>query len=406
MFAWELGGGLGHLIQMQPLAEDLVAQGHRVYVALRNLSGAAAVFGRSGVSFLQAPSKVCSGPPLFRRTDNFAQILANVGWADYGELFAIACGWRNLFRLTRPDLILFDHSPTALLASRGLPARRAVIGSGFCVPPDACPFPPYSLNAAAADLDKLLASEQALLRRANRLLAQWRQPPMERLGQLYGEADQTFLLTFPELDHHTDRPAGGRYWGPVNGTGGKPPQWPEANGRRVYAYLKRFPALSDLLAALRDRGNPTLVYADGITPATRARFECATLRFETERLDLARVGRECDLAILNANHGTTSTMLMAGKPILQLPLVLEQQLMAAAVRRIGAGEVAPVKEGSAERIGQKLDLLLTDDRCGRAAAQFAARHADFNPRQQRRDMLRRCGELLAAAAEPLATVGA
>jgi hypothetical protein len=36
LFCWELGGGLGHLMQMLPLADDLVKSGHRVFVALRD----------------------------------------------------------------------------------------------------------------------------------------------------------------------------------------------------------------------------------------------------------------------------------------------------------------------------------------------------------------------------------
>ena len=42
-------------MQMLPLAEDLVRQGHRVFVALRELDRAGAIYARSGVSFLQAP---------------------------------------------------------------------------------------------------------------------------------------------------------------------------------------------------------------------------------------------------------------------------------------------------------------------------------------------------------------
>ena len=56
LFAWESGGGLGHMVQMLPLAAQLARRGHRVCVALRHLSTAAAeVFGRAGVRFVQAP---------------------------------------------------------------------------------------------------------------------------------------------------------------------------------------------------------------------------------------------------------------------------------------------------------------------------------------------------------------
>ncbi len=35
LFAWELGGGLGHLVQLRPPAEALAARGHRVLAAVR-----------------------------------------------------------------------------------------------------------------------------------------------------------------------------------------------------------------------------------------------------------------------------------------------------------------------------------------------------------------------------------
>ena len=82
LFAWESGGGLGHVMQMLPLARGLLGRGHRVRVALRHLSTAtAALFGDAGVRFHQAPFK-SAGPRPFRRTLSFAHVLANTGWGD------------------------------------------------------------------------------------------------------------------------------------------------------------------------------------------------------------------------------------------------------------------------------------------------------------------------------------
>src|SRR5207247_8636282 len=54
LFAWELGGGLGHMMQMAPLARALVRRGHRVYAALREVAGPEGGFAGSGVCCLDA----------------------------------------------------------------------------------------------------------------------------------------------------------------------------------------------------------------------------------------------------------------------------------------------------------------------------------------------------------------
>ena len=410
LFCWELGAGLGHLMQMLPLARCLVRSGHRVAVALRHLSQSAAdVFGRCGVSFLQAPFR-SSGTLPYARPASFAHLLGNVGFHRDGELFVLAGAWRNLLRLVKPDLLVADHAPTALLASRGLPLRRAVIGSGFCYPPDECPFPVIRPEAEAAgvDLHRLAEDERRVLDRANRLLAVWGQEPMDRLSRLYADVDGDFLTTFPELDHYPCR-RGGRYWGPVlaapdeagdgngsrNGNSRSAVRWPDAPGRRVFAYLKQSRALDRVLRMLHERRCPTVAYVEGVPPAElRERFKSPSLGFEDRPLDLRRVAAECDLAVLNGGHGATAEMLLAGKPVLQVPLVLEQLMTARAVEQFGAGASAPFRRCEPWQGDVALDALLTEDRFALAARRFAHRYAAFDPRRQREAMLARAEELL------------
>ncbi|HZN65926.1 MAG TPA: hypothetical protein VFB66_11580 [Tepidisphaeraceae bacterium] len=292
-------------------------------------------------------------------------MLANLGFGDTFELFAVACAWRNLLRMVGPDLVVFDHSPTALLASRGLECRRALIGSGFCCPPDESPMPVFRPEyAGKIDPEKLAKFEQGILDCVNQLLETWGEEPMERLSRLYADADENFLTTFPELDHYPQRAeAGAAYWGPVipgRDGGGEAPRWPAGGGRRVFAYLKKFANLPDVLDALADAGHPTIAYVEGASAALRRQHETDTLHFADGPLDLARVGQECDSAVLNAGHGVTAEMLLAGKPILQIPLALEQRLTADGVARMGAGLKVPA--GQPDHVRPALEAVLNESR--------------------------------------------
>ena len=302
----------------------------------------------------------------------------------------------------QPDLIIFDHAPTALLATRGLnnPPRRALIGSGFCCPPDERrEGEPWAIvrpdEAAAAGFEQLLKDDAAVLARCNWVLGKWGCPPLERLGQLYSEVDENFLTTFPELDHFPGRRGAG-YWGPVIAAapGGEPPQWPEGPGPRAFVYLKDAAAAEAALVALAEASTSTVAYVENLSPEARRKLESPTLHLSPRPLDLRQAAAECDLAVLGGGHGATIEMLLAGKPVLQIPAAREQRMVADAVARLGAGEVAQPKQP--DDVRRKLARMVASDLYRQAAEGFARRYAAFDPRRQRAAMLARCEQLLAS----------
>jgi UDP:flavonoid glycosyltransferase YjiC (YdhE family) len=390
LFAWELGAGLGHIAQFFPLADALSGRGHRVFAALRDLSKAPTLFARSGATVLQAPYK----PPLPRgpvdTPRTYAHVLWNAGFGDPSELQTLTQAWATLLDLINPDLVVFDHSPTALLAARGRPVRRVLLGNGFSCPPECRSFPDLR-RWLPQEPERLHKDEQFVLDNVNSVLRLRRQQSLHCLAQLFQEVDEVFLSTFPEFDHYPVR-NGVRYRGPWSIPGGGQPIWPEGRGKRIYAYLAPFPNLAKVLNLLRASGCPTIISSGGIDPELPRRFAAPNVHFEPKRLDLDRVAAECDLAVLNGNHATTLRMLLAGKPALQLPIFLEQGLNAIATVQLGAG-LSPFPR-SPEPVPLQFRSLLESERYAESARRFAVRHADFDPQRQVAAMLDRIDELL------------
>jgi hypothetical protein len=390
LFAWELGGGLGHLTTMAPIAWGLRQRGHRVVAALRDLSRARRVLGRSEIELYQAPVRT---RPTVDRIDpprTFAHILYNSGFNDVEELLALAEAWGHLFRCIRPDLIVFDHSPTALLAAREVSVAKAILGTGFCCPPDVYPLPDLR-TWMPNDPDRLQQDENRVLINANRVLEALGGAAIERLAHLYRDVDENFLTTFPDLDTYNPRD-NAHYWGAWPHVQGKSPSWPSVPGKRVFGYLKAFPALPYLLQALQAAGAPTIIYGDGIPEPLARRYECRSLRFEREPLNFVEIARQCDLAILNGTHGSTASALLAGKPVLELPLYLEQALNSFRVAQLGAGITVNITEPN--QLAPALSTLLRSQSYAEAARRFALRYASFSADQQVDNLLQRCDVLL------------
>jgi hypothetical protein len=251
-----------------------------------------------------------------------------------------------------------------------------------------------------SDPEKLARDEAAVLDNMNRALESMRQPPLDRVTQIYSDTDATFLTTFKELDHFPWR-EGATYFGPWTLATGKPPEWPQGRGPRIFAYLKDCPALPHVLKFLADFPHPTIACVDTADPRPLPQVKGPAIRVERDRLDMSRVARECDLGICHAPHGTTAAMLLAGKPLMLLPIFLEQGLMAHNVCRLGAAVQAPaVKPDLA--LAELQRFVASFETYAPAARDFATKYDDYDPEESNHLLLDQIEALLTPVRRPFA----
>lgn len=395
LFAWELGGGLGHVIPHLRLIDRLRNLGHEVVFALRDTAHAARLLVPRGVCCLQSPVRVRPVTRSINPVFTYADLLYNCGFDESDALRDRVEAWRSLFELARPDMTVFDHSPTALLAARGFSFTKVIGGTGFTTPPDVSPLPVLrELNGVApADLYK---REIGIWMTINDVLRQLRLKPIDRLTELFA-VDVVAFQTFSELDHYADRP-GGRYFGYAPQPIGSVPNWPDTPGKKIFAYLKLVPGLPKLLALLQDLEQATLVYIDGADASLIRRFESRTLAFANEPVDMRAAATQCEYAVHHGGHGTVVDLLLAGHPMLLLPITLEQLLMSQRVQQLSAGLSVTYSKVSAAQEG--LQELLEEGASYAVGAQaFATRYRNWSANTQTENLVRLLGEHLDGGSE-------
>lgn len=396
VFAWELGHGLGHVSPLAALAREFQQRGHAVSFILRDLSRIGALLDPARVACFQAPiwlGRTAAAPP----SATYADILLSHGYADAQFVRGRAWAWRRLLTALDPDLLVFDHAPTALIASEGMGMARVLYGSTFCVPPQTDPLPRmhwWERRGAENSGER----EQLALSTLNTLRREMGNRELGSVASLF-DTDANFLLGIEALDHYPQR-SGAAYHGPAPAParGSAEIEWPRQGKQRLFVYLSPdYAVIESLLTALAKSPYAILVYAPGMSPQERKAFASDHLVMLDQPADLSEIGRQCDAALGYGGAGATLTLLAAGCPLILLPRQTEQLMLAKRAEQLGVAAVASAPEAYRD-YPKLLRKVLSDGHYKQAAVRFAATQAECVAARTGANIVDRCEELIAERA--------
>lgn len=337
---WELGSGLGHLAALSALGRQLRLRGHEVSCLLPPAC-AADVALAAGLQVRHWRAIAAPERP-FSLSLNYAGNLLRNGYWHTPTVAARVQHWRDLLLELRPDVVIADHAPAALLASRHMQLPRLALGHGFTLPPAASPMP--SLQPwLPLDAARLQASEQSWLDAVNPALSASGGQPLQQVSDLFAGATR-WLCIEPELDHYAARSDdcyqgsfADRVW-----QHGPAPDLPQQPFAFVYmSASNRF--LPAVLQTLQARGHTVVAYmpgADKLSGIDKA-MPAGTwpgMHVLRQPIDLDALQPHCTLAISEGGTYTAASLLKRGIPLLICPRDLEKAVFAWRLQQRGLAQ--------------------------------------------------------------------
>lgn len=388
---WELGDDLGHLAKWSAITNALNARGHEVYFSAKDFSRAGYFVFDKGVRCLQSPVWL-PRPAQSLATQSFADILLNKGFATPNQLRPMVQAWMYLMDLVKPDLMLFDHAPTALLASRFFTVPRVVVSEPFTSLPPRHPVEHLRPWDKRAD-DKLEEQEHHLVAIINMIATQYQFTPIVHVSDLY-DVDRVLLTGYAPLDMYRHHRRNAIYLGPfATRAHFQLPQWHDLN-RKLFAYLKYGAEHVDtLLNVLSKMHVNALVYCAGASAEWCQARSTPRLQLTNKPVDINAVMAQASTVVCHGGMGVVNASLCAGIPLVILPLQLEQRHTANLLREQHLGIVIERQDRAAD-IEEKLDVFFCDQRYSEHAKQFAHAQAQLVPHNALEFLCEHCEGLL------------
>ena len=336
LFVWELGDGLGHVAPLAAIARALrqkfKAGECRIVFAVREPIFSRAAIGNGEWPVLPAP-QYTGDLEAASYAASYTQLLAAIGFARRSDLTNILAAWDDLFGLIEPDLLVADHSPSAVIAARGRIPTLAV-GSGFTLPPwQFAEFPALRTGMQAPAIQTLI------LENINYRLTSRGAPVLEHLPQLF-QTDARAVFALPHLDPYgpfrRDRLLG-PYDGGLRPDVGQTPR-PMDAGLFYYGHAA-LPETDIVVEGLINSGVPVSAFITGPDTAAKAMLRERAHRFHETMPQLSEAFKSCSFVISHGGAGLTQSALMAGLPQVLLPIHVESQINSLRVAALGSGLV-------------------------------------------------------------------
>ncbi|EKS41891.1 glycosyltransferase [Afipia broomeae] len=364
LFAWEHGGGFGHIANLGRFAALLKRPDVRAVFALKNPEAA---------YLLDANAEVLQAPPWptaqsFRSTATMHDQLASAGLSDEHGLRSLLQSWDNILKAVSPDLVVADYAPAASLMARGR-IPLIVVGNGYTAPPGEMKrFPPlHRVHPPRWSEDETLVT-------VNRVLQSLARPPLERLPQMFA-GDVQIVLTFPVLDPY-DLQRSEPLAGPIIDS---PPLEPRKNADDIFVYLSRavLSALPfDLVSALLPVAERLVISAPDIASEQSENLLRRGARVFAQHLPLSETLASARLAIHFGGGGLAAHAIAAGVPQLIVATHIEQLLNGLQLEKAGLGKVIDSFMPQVD-ISKPLEAILTDDHIRQQTAKAGHEHRDM-----------------------------
>ena len=377
----ELGSNWGHLLRLLPVVRVLRRRGHQVRLVVPDVVAAKTLYGDEDIDIVACPAAPRAKPPAGPRKpmQDYAELLERHAFSDEA-LIATLPQWEHLLKTWRPDALLTDFAPRALLVARlhRLPLVQMAIG--WEAPPAGAALPGIR-PGKPVDPAAVQAVEAKLLERLNRRCMAHGAPPLSKVSDLYATGTQ-LLATWPEADHFGPREVG-NYIGPVySADHGQAVQWAPSPShrrvRRVLVYLSPDPRNLRIIQALRHLSVQVIAVLPSANKSWAARMALSGWSIGDQPLQLGPLLRSADLVISNASHGLTLASLQMGVPLLVLPRTGEHAM--ATARLVSTGAVRSlIDAGDVRGHAALIEQMLEGTTACAAAQALASKYAGSTP---------------------------
>ncbi len=384
LLVWEYGKGLGHIAKLRFIADRLKRHGYRT--VLVNPTG--------------VPHHMCHGfdtvaecPQPYQLIDrdqhtkssivSFNSSVEGFGFSEANYVFTRLTLWKRIFAEWRPDLLVADYAPCALLAAKG-DIPTLAIGNGYTLPPDHLEtypvFDAYARHSDKVDPLPMLNAVNAALQLANR-------PRIDYLPQIFA-ADISACMTFP----FTDPYAAIRLKSALGPEASRPIPLAEQKAEpAIFCYLTHCsPRVHRLaLLGLIRSGIPARVYSLQADSGDRASIQGTRVEILEKPMPLDEILGYASLVVHLGGHQLCMEMIMAGMPQLVLTTDVEKILHARLMSKYGLARYYRIDaRNSPEEVTQSITDAVADESIGSKARGYAARLPD-NIHEQSLDWVER-----------------
>lgn len=369
LFAWEHGGGLGHIANLRRFAGLLKRHQVRPVFVLKDPKAARLL--DTDAEIIQAPPwpLVASGENgSFRSTATMHDQLVSAGLTDEHGLRSLLQAWDSILQTIAPDLVVADYAPAASMMSRGR-IPLVVVGNGYTAPPGEMKRFPL--------LHRMYPprwSEEETLGTINRMLQSLSQPRLERLPQMYS-GDSQIVLTFPVLDPY-DLQRSGPLAGPVFDS---PPLEAREDADSIFVYLSRgvLSAMPfDIVPPLLPFAGRLIISAPDISSELSDDLLRRGARVYAQHLPLSETLASARLAVHFGGGGLAAHAVAAGIPQLIVATHIEQLLNGLQLEKACLGKVIDSFEPQVA-IARSMDAILADHGLRQRAAQAGREHREM-----------------------------